>query len=36
MEHPQASRLSKAEAIENLDELIDTVKAWLSLPNNTR
>jgi ATP/maltotriose-dependent transcriptional regulator MalT len=35
-EHPQASRLSKAEAIENLDELIDTVKAWLSLPNNTR
>jgi hypothetical protein len=24
------------ETNENLDEVVDTVKAWLSLPNNTR
>ena len=34
-EHPSASRLSSVE-IERLDEVIDAVKAWLSLPNNTR
>ncbi|RYP65604.1 hypothetical protein DL771_008212 [Monosporascus sp. 5C6A] len=34
-EHPSASRLSSVDT-ENLDEVIDAVKAWLSLPNNTR
>jgi ATP/maltotriose-dependent transcriptional regulator MalT len=35
-EHPLASRLSSVDVRENLDEVIDAVKAWLSLPNNTR
>jgi AAA ATPase domain len=35
-EHPLASRLSSVEIKENLDEVIDAVKAWLSLLNNTR
>jgi len=35
-EHPSASRLSSVDMKENLDKVIDTVKAWLSLPNNTR
>ena len=35
-EHPSASRLSSVDIKENLDEVIDAVKAWLSLPNNTR
>jgi tetratricopeptide (TPR) repeat protein len=35
-EHPLASRLSSVNIKENLDEVIDAVKAWLSLPNNTR
>ena len=35
-EHPSASRLSSVDMKENLDEVIDAVKAWLSLPNNTR
>ena len=35
-EHPLASRLSSVDVKENLDEVIDAVKAWLSLPNNTR
>ena len=35
-EHPSASRLSSMDIKENLDEVIDAVKAWLSLPNNTR
>jgi hypothetical protein len=35
-EHPSASRLTSVDAKENLDEVIDAVKAWLSLPNNTR
>jgi AAA+ ATPase superfamily predicted ATPase len=35
-EHPLASQLSGVDVKENLDELIDAVKAWLSLPNNTR
>jgi hypothetical protein len=34
--HPLASRLSSVDVKENLDEMIDAVKAWLSLPNNTR
>ena len=35
-EHPSASRLSSVDMKENLDEVIDAVKSWLSLPNNTR
>ncbi|KAN0067820.1 HET domain containing protein [Elaphomyces granulatus] len=35
-EHPSASRLSNVNIKENIDEVIDAVKAWLSLPNNTR
>jgi hypothetical protein len=35
-EHPSASRLSSLDIKENLDEVIDAVKEWLSLPNNTR
>ena len=35
-EHPSASRLSNVDLKENLDEVVDAVKAWLSLPNNTR
>jgi hypothetical protein len=35
-EHPSASRLSSVDIKENLDEVVDAVKAWLSLPNNTR
>ena len=35
-EHPSTSRLSNVDMKENLDEVIDAVKAWLSLPNNTR
>ena len=35
-EHPLASRLSSVDVTENLDEVIDAVQAWLSLPNNTR
>jgi hypothetical protein len=35
-EHPSASRLSSVDIKGNLDEVIDAVKAWLSLPKNTR
>ncbi|KAN0067154.1 HET domain containing protein [Elaphomyces granulatus] len=35
-EHPSASRLSSVDIKENFDEVIDAVKEWLSLPNNTR
>ena len=35
-EHPSASRLRSVDIKENLDEAIDAVKEWLSLPNNTR
>jgi len=35
-EHPLASRLSNVDLKENLDEVVDAVKVWLSLPNNTR
>lgn len=34
-EHPSASRLSGVD-MENLDEVIDAVKAWQGLPFNTR
>ena len=35
-QHPSASRLSSVDMKGNLDEIVDAVKAWLSLPNNTR
>ncbi|PQE06061.1 hypothetical protein CJF30_00005019 [Rutstroemia sp. NJR-2017a BBW] len=35
-EHPLAFQLSNLDAKENLDDIVDTVKAWLSLPYNTR
>ena len=35
-EHSSVSRLSNVDIKENLDEVVDAVKAWLSLPNNTR
>lgn len=34
-EHPSANRLSNVD-MKNLDEVVEAVKAWLSLPNNTR
>ncbi|TVY13910.1 Protein SERAC1, partial [Lachnellula arida] len=34
--HPSASRLSNMDTNEKLDEVVDAVKAWLSLPGNTR
>ena len=35
-EHPSASRLSTVDFKGDLEDVIDAVKAWLSLPNNTR
>ena len=35
-EHPSASRLSSMDIKGDLDDIVDAVKAWLSLPNNTR
>lgn len=35
-EHPSASRLTSVDIKGDLTEVIDVVKAWLSLPNNTR
>jgi len=35
-QHPLASQLSNVDAKGDLDEVVDAVKAWLSLPNNTR
>ena len=35
-EHPSVSRLSSVDMKEKFDEVMDAVKAWLSLPNNTR
>jgi tetratricopeptide (TPR) repeat protein len=35
-EYPSASRLSSVDMKGDLDEVIDAVKAWLSLPYNTR
>jgi hypothetical protein len=34
--HPSASRRSDGNQNEDLDEVVDAVKAWLSLPDNTR
>jgi hypothetical protein len=35
-EHPSAIRFSNVDTNQNLDEVVDSVKSWLSLPNNTR
>jgi hypothetical protein len=35
-EHPSAIPVSNLETNQNLDEVVESVKAWLSLPNNTR
>jgi hypothetical protein len=35
-EHPSVSRLSNVDGKEDLDEVIDAVKTWLSLPDNSR
>ncbi|KAH8598606.1 hypothetical protein B0O99DRAFT_567078 [Bisporella sp. PMI_857] len=35
-EHPSAIRFSNMDTNQNLDEVVDSVKSWLSLPNNTR
>ncbi|KAI1735480.1 hypothetical protein F4680DRAFT_306188 [Xylaria scruposa] len=35
-QHPSASRVSSLDIQESLDETIDAVKAWLSLPSNSR
>jgi hypothetical protein len=35
-EHPSAIRFSNLDTNQNLDEVVDSVKSWLSLPNNTR
>jgi ATP/maltotriose-dependent transcriptional regulator MalT len=35
-EYPFAGQLSNVDTNENLDKVVDSVKAWLSLPNNTR
>jgi hypothetical protein len=35
-DHPSARRLSSVDIKEDLDGVIDAVKGWLSLPNNTR
>jgi hypothetical protein len=35
-QHPSATRLSGVDVKGDLDEVVDAVKAWLSLPNNTR
>jgi hypothetical protein len=35
-DHPSARQLKSVDIKENLDGVIDAVKEWLSLPNNTR
>ena len=35
-EHPSAGQLSTVDTNENLDDVVDAVKTWLSRPNNTR
>jgi hypothetical protein len=35
-DHPSASLLSNLDINGNLDEVVDAVKGWLSLPKNTR
>ncbi|KAK5122681.1 hypothetical protein LTR08_006936 [Meristemomyces frigidus] len=34
--HPSADRISTVDVRGNLDDTVDAVKAWLSLPHNTR
>jgi len=34
--HPSAIPVRNRETNQNLDEVVESVKAWLSLPNNTR
>lgn len=33
-EYPLASRLSSTDTKGDLDKVVNTIKAWLSLPNN--
>ena len=35
-DHPSATGLSSVHLAGNLDEVVDAVKAWLSIPRNTR
>jgi hypothetical protein len=35
-EHPSAIPVNNLETNQNLDEVVESVKSWLSLPNNTR
>jgi len=35
-EHRSAIRSGNVDTNQNLDEVVDSVKSWLSLPNNTR
>ena len=35
-EHPSALPVGNLETNQNLDEVVEYVKSWLSLPNNTR
>jgi hypothetical protein len=35
-EHPTATPLNSIDLKDNYDEIVDAVKRWLSLPNNTR
>lgn len=35
-EHPSASRLSSVDITGNLDEVVEAVKQWLSLPKNSK
>ncbi|KAF2732464.1 kinesin light chain 1 [Polyplosphaeria fusca] len=35
-EHPTAARVSSVDLSKGLDDVVDAVKSWLSLPNNTR
>jgi hypothetical protein len=35
-EHPLAIQLSNVDTNENLDKVVDAVKAWLNRPDNTR
>jgi hypothetical protein len=35
-QHPSAERLSSLDLEGNLDQVVDAVKSWLSLPQNTR
>jgi hypothetical protein len=35
-EHPSAIRFSSVDTNQNLDKVVNSVKSWLSLPNNTR